>query len=258
MHKSSTVTGILRVLALIAAVLCLAYIVWWLFNSWQHRAQQQETTATYVQSSEVVSASETSDKLSASKDGNGEIKIDFETLQAKSKDVVGWLRVDGLPELDDPIVQRDDLFYIRHSWDGRYDSYGAIFMEEGNTSDFSDYHTIIYGHNMRDGAMFGSLRKYENAEFFEENGGKVTVSTPGGTRYYQIFAAEYVDPADPLVYTVGFSPSEEYTAFLRGMLDRALYDTGIEIRTGDRVLTLSTCTGNGQQRFAVHAKEITS
>ncbi|MEA4966206.1 MAG: class B sortase [Oscillospiraceae bacterium] len=255
------VRRLIFVVALLTALFCIGYIFWWFLGSRQHLAESREAAAQYVAEPETAAvaddtAAAASGETSTETEAADGVQVDFPALQAVSSDVVGWLRVSGLDLLDEPVVHRDDNFFLTHGWDGQSSQYGAIFMEEANATDFSDYHTILYGHNMRDGSMFGELDRYADADFFAEHGGLITLYTPDGTRQYQIFAAEYVDPADPIVYTVGFSPSEEYSEFLRGMLDRALYDTGVELRSDDRVLTLSTCSYQNRARFVVHAKEL--
>lgn len=257
--KSGGFRSLVRLIALLAAIVCLAYILWWVWRSRQQQLQRQDTASQYIQDTATTAAIEDTttqaEGTSPSTDMN-HASVDFPALQAVSSDVIGWLRVAGLDDLDDPVVFRDDEFYLTHSWDGTYSQYGAIFLEEANNPDFSDYHTILYGHNMRDGAMFGQLDAYADPDFYEEQGGLITLITPEGTRVYQIFATEYVDAADPIVYTVGFSPGETYTEFLQGLVDRALYDTGVELRSSDRVLTLSTCSYENRARFVVHAREL--
>ena len=258
-HK--TTFRILRIAAIAAVVLCGGYLIFWLCSSRQHRADTLATAQTYLSAGSGAAADDAdADSASApDPDASGteaEIPVDFAALQATGPDVIGWIQVAGIDPINAPVVQRDDEYYLTHSWDGSASRYGAIFMEEVNTPDFSDYHTIVYGHNMRDGSMFGSLDSYADPDFFAAHGGAVTVYTPAGTRQYQIFAAEYITAADPAVYTAGFSPSKEYTQFLTGLVSRRLYDTGVTITSGDRVLTLSTCSG-GSRRFVVHAVEVT-
>ena len=166
--------------------------------------------------------------------------------------------MDAIEILDYPIVKGEDNgVYLNHSYTGAYRPAGAIFMEHQNAATFGDLHTIIYGHNVQDGSMFGGLTRYMEEDFFKENGGSFYLYTPAGIWRYDIFSVEKVGSEDPGVYTIGFLPGEEYAAFLQGMKDRSVYDTGVEVDENDYVITLSTCvTGTSQsdERIVVHAK----
>lgn len=184
-----------------------------------------------------------------------ELAIDFNSLYAASPNVVAWLQVSGIGVISYPVVwYPDDIYYLDHAWDGRESRYGAIFVETANSGDCTDLYTIIYGHNMKDGSMFGSLKKYADESFYQENGGIITLYLPEETRFYQIFSVEYVDPSNTGVYTVGFAQDETYENFLQSMKKRSRYDTGVEVSREDTVLTLSTCANGGTSRFVVHAK----
>lgn len=185
-------------------------------------------------------------------------EIDWEGLKEQNPQVIGWIQMDSIELLDYPIVQGEDNgWYLTHSYTGAYRPAGAIFMECQNDPAFVDLHTIVYGHNVKDGSMFGGLTQYMEKSFWEENGGDFLLYTPAGVWKYEIFSVEQTQSEDPACYTIGFAPGEEYEAFLQAMKDRSVYDTGVEVDGDDYVITLSTCVSGDSQsseRMAVHAK----
>lgn len=230
-------------LCAVVLVYCAAQFIGYKEESRQNQKNQEETAHRYVEN-------QTGDPG----DSTVQFSVDFSALRSVSENVVGWIRISGLEVIDYPIVQgADDTYYLRHTWDDQNSRYGAIFMESANHADFSDLHTIFYGHSMNDGSMFGSLKQYADSEFYFQNGGWITISLPSETRRYKIFSVEYAQPDAFNVYTIGFDQDETYAQFVQGFNDRALYETNLEGTGTDTVLTLSTCSNNGERRFVVHA-----
>ena len=184
-----------------------------------------------------------------------DVLIRFDELKEQNPDIVAWIRSDD-PEstgIDYPVLYSgDNEKYLRRDLYGEEHIAGSIFLEGLNRPEFTDYYTIIYGHNMNDGSMFGGLKKYKEKEFWEENQ-YFTLYTEDMAYRYQIFACqEAANGGD--VYKIGYEPGEEYQALIDGMTGDSLIDTGIHPDSSHKVMILSTCTGSGySRRFAVHA-----
>lgn len=149
-------------------------------------------------------------------------------------------------------LPKDNEKYLRKDIHGNEHIAGSIFLEGLNQSDFSDLYNIIYGHNMNNGSMFGSLKKYKDEGFWKKNQ-YFTVYTESTACRYQIFSYENAIVGSN-VYKVGYQPGEEYQTFIDEMVKNSDFDTGIRPKSSNKILTLSTCTGNGySKRFAVHA-----
>lgn len=185
-----------------------------------------------------------------------DIRVDFENLQKENPDIVAWLRFDNQEELgiNYPVLYSgDNQTYLRTDIYGDYSIAGCIFLEGLNTPDFSDLYSILYGHNLNDDRMFGTLLKYKNDDFYENNQ-YFTLYTEKVAYRYQIFAYENAVNGGA-VYQIGYQPDDTYQAFLEKIKAASLKDTGISPDKTQKVLTLSTCTGDGRknQRFAVQA-----
>ncbi len=255
------VLRVLMIVCIVAIVVSGAYLGWYFWEAHSNTAASEEAADQFVKTVtvEVPTQSEESSTSVAEVQEEETFTVDFEALQAASPYAKGWIRISGLDVVDYPVVwYTDDDYFLNHAWDGASSRYGAIFMEAANTPDFSDCYTIIYGHNMKNGSMFGSLKKYQNKSFFDENGGKITICLPGETRTYQIFAARYADPADQSVYMVGFAHDETFGNYLQNIKNNSLYNTGVEVSQDDNVIMLSTCANGGTSRFVVHAKLVES
>lgn len=168
---------------------------------------------------------------------------------------MAWLRSDNPKELeiDYPVLYSgDNTEYLRHDLYGREHTAGSIFLEGLNQPDFSDHYIIIYGHNMRDGSMFGSLDKYKEQTFWEKNP-YFTLYTETMAYRYQIFACQNAANGGS-VYKIGYEPGMEYQNLINSMVENSLIETGIHPDSSQKIMTLSTCTGSGYStRFAVHA-----
>ena len=173
-----------------------------------------------------------------------DVKVEFDKLKAENPDVIGWIRFDNQDELgiNYPILYSgDNQKYLRTDLHGNSHIAGGIFLEDLKKSDFSDYYNIIYGHNMNDGSMFGSLKKYKDDGFWKENQ-YFTVYSETTAYRYRIFSYEdAVNGGD--VYKVGYQPGEEYQKFIDQMIKDSDVDTGVKPQTSNKILTLSTCTG---------------
>lgn len=113
------------------------------------------------------------------------VSIDWDYLKSINEDIIGWIEIENT-NINYPILKDNNSFYLKHSFDKRYNSNGSIFTT--TTSPFIDKETIIYGHNMRNGSMFSNLGNYLDKEFFYSHS-KLKIYTP--TRNYEgtIFSA---------------------------------------------------------------------
>lgn len=182
------------------------------------------------------------------------VEIDFDSLKAINPDVVGWIRFDDTEavHVDYPILHAEDNdAYLYHDLTGEKHSSGSIFLEAANSPDFSDYYNIIYGHNMKNGSMFGTLKKYNREENFYDANPYFTIYTETGAYRYQIFSYENVAD-DSEIYTVGYAPDEQYQNLIDRMVSGSQRDTGIVPQNTDRIVTLSTCSYSDTVRFVVH------
>lgn len=185
-----------------------------------------------------------------------EIPIDFAGLQQKNKDIYAWIRIPGA-KVDYPIVQHeeDDAYYLNHTVEGRKGLPGSIYTETLNRKNFSDRNTVIYGHNMKNGTMFGDLSLYKNSTYMKEHA-QIIVYTTEHIYTYQVFAAITYDNRH-LMYAFDFAREDGVQKFLdslKSVRNMSSYiDESVEVAATDRLLTLSTCTGNNKQRFLVGA-----
>lgn len=181
-------------------------------------------------------------------------RVSFGELKAINSDIVAWIEIPG-SGISYPVMKAgDDAYYLNHTFSKKVNSSGSIFMEALNAADFTDLHTILYGHNMKNGSMFAGLKNYTSPSYLLSHP-TVYVDLPDGTHAYQIFSC-YEAEADSDSYTIGFAPDEQYAAFVQSLKDRSQYDTGVDVSVNDSVITLSTCTKSGEKRFLVHAKKI--
>lgn len=176
-----------------------------------------------------------------------------ERLAQENEDVVGWLAFDNV-DISYPIMQGEDNDeYLHHTYSGEYNSAGSIFMEALNRPDFQDSHTIIYGHNMKNGSMFGKLKKYKTEDFYDMNQ-YFTIYTADRVMRYQIFAyydiSQYGD-----VYDIYFEDAKELGQMISNMQKRSYISTKIPVGTGDKIITLSTCSTE-DNRFVVNAVRV--
>ena len=183
-----------------------------------------------------------------------EIPIDFAGLQQKNKDIYAWIRIPGA-KVDYPIVQHeeDDAYYLNHTVEGRKGLPGSIYTETLNRKNFSDRNTVIYGHNMKNGTMFGSLKKFRDASFFEKNR-HIIIYMENRILKYEIFAACTWDNKHILA-SRNFDTPQNRTTYIeqifavRDMNSQIKKD--IEVTADDRIITLSTCMNNKAKRFIV-------
>lgn len=165
--------------------------------------------------------------------------VDFAALQTINPDVVAWIYIEGT-SINYPIVQGDDnSYYLKHLVDGSYNSSGAIFMDYRNDSDFSDSHTIIYGHHMKNGTMFSGLDGYKKQEFYEEHP-TALVLTPEGNFKLEFFAG-YVADVEADAWQLNFT-LESLQQWISTAKMKSCFDNNIAPTVTDQIVTLSTCS----------------
>lgn len=178
--------------------------------------------------------------------------IDFEELESINTDICGWLRIRAL-DISYPLVQAEDNDYYLHRTFEKEDNFaGCLFLNYSNANDFSDTNTVIYGHNMKNGSMFGKLKQFNDEDVFNKSK-YFWIFTKDYIYQYRIFSAMVVNKTG-LTYQTSFQ-DDEYQEFLEIAFENSVVDnTGIEVTEDDQVVTLSTCTGDESTRFVVIGK----
>lgn len=182
------------------------------------------------------------------------VKIDFDLLKQKNEDIVGWILFDG-NGISYPVLQgTDNEEYLYKMADGTKNPAGSIFIDSQCSADFTDSHTIIYGHNMKDLSMFGKLKLYRTQEGYYEKNRYFTIYAPDRICRYEIFSW-YEAKEDDAVYQAGFTEDDTFAAFVEQMVGRRYRDTMVTAGKEDKIVTLSTCSAEGM-RLVVHGKRI--
>ena len=182
----------------------------------------------------------------------------FKALRKESKYIVGWLSIHRM--LDEAVVQRDNVYYMDHDALGNQNVNGALFLDSGISLKTRPYTYIIYGHNMKSGAMFGSLRNYENSAFYH-NDPFITFDTMYETGRYVIFAVgsvsteeywrNYVD-----FYALRSSSIPERQAAIDALIAASVHTCTIDVQPDDQLLVLVTCVEKDEDRWVVVARRV--
>ena len=196
--------------------------------------------------------------------GNPALRVSsvFYQLQAQNRDIVGWLKIDGV--LEEAVVQRDNEYYLTHNALRQRSLTGALFLDEKCDLETVPTNMVIHGHNMKEGAMFGSLKKYKvkDASYYREHP-FIDFNTIYENGRYVIFAVAEVDIRStkpdylPFWAYSRFSSVSSFTQFVERAQRLSHYRCNVDVQPGDRLLTLSTCTGtDDNKRLIVMARKL--
>lgn len=176
--------------------------------------------------------------------------VDFQRLAQINPDIVGWIYIEGT-SVSYPIVQgSDNKYYLNHLFDGSYNSAGCIFLDAECTPDLSDRHSIIYGHNMKDQAMFAGLMAYKEQSFFDAHP-VVLILTPECNFRIRLFSG-YVADGSESAWKRKF-PEGSFSSWLEEITEKSCFTPALLPGESDRIVTLSTCTYEyDSARFVLH------
>lgn len=181
------------------------------------------------------------------------VTIDFDGLLAINEETTGWIWIPDSP-INYPVLRGDDnQKYLTRSYKGTYDRNGSVFMDYRCQPDYTTKHTILFGHNMLTEDIFGTLERYKDLEYINSHS-LIYILKPGEYRVYEIFSVHGTD-ATGETYRVNFDTPDRYQRYLEEMKGLSIHSLGPVPGPEDQILTLSTCTsqGNKNDRFVVQA-----
>lgn len=243
------------------AVLCLllalfsGYKLYGIFSEYRKGAQEYESLQRFIQK-ESPSGGEAADTLKPGEENSSKGKadeknaqmhteeaafqVDFSSLRKINEDVVGWILMEE-SALNYPIVQAEDnSYYLHRLFDKRGNSCGSIFLDKNNAGDFSDRHSIIYGHHMKDGSMFACLSDFKNEEYYKTH--KSAYLLTEEKKYKIEFFAGYVSDVYTDAWRMDFASDEELLEWTKALIEKSDFKPETLPQLGDRIITLSTCS----------------
>lgn len=188
----------------------------------------------------------------------------IEQLLQENSDFKGWITVPNT-KIDNPIYQTDNNdFYLTHNQQKQKSAYGALFFDSKNviTESETDKNLVIYGHHMKNGSMFANLTKYKELSFYKQNP-TVEFATLYGNGTYKVYAAFVLNASkaddNDYIYNISrksFIDDNDFDAWVGEARERSLINTGVDVKNGDNIITLVTCTYDfDNARFVVMARE---
>ena len=275
MDKIEKQKNIYKILCIILLIILIVVLV-----MWGHSALVEKSAAkTYEKLQESVNsdasdtktqASETEQQSTQVSENVGDTEtdshkeqydipqknLDWEELEAVNPDIYAWIYIPNT-NIDYPVLQRsgDNDYYLEHNLDGSRGKPGGIYTEDLNSKEFTDYNTVIYGHNMKSGAMFRTLHDFEDKSFFDNNQ-YVYIYTKDRTLVYKIFAA-YTNDAKHILNSNDFTSEQGLSDYLEKVFKKAQAEgylrDDVAVTGENAILTLSTCTTSSDKRYIVQA-----
>ena len=243
-----------KVLRVLAIILCLGVIAYEGFKIYQDQKEYEVADTEYeeIRTTAVV--------WPESEDEAQEIEypllqINFKKLSEINPDFIAWVYFPAL-DISYPVVHENTIDeYINLTFEGKVNKAGCIFQDVVSDPEFKGMHDILFGHNMRDGSMFGRLKKlYQSSEDLLEEDPYIYVYTEDYVYQYRVFGY-YLTKVGSEAYKV-VENDEAYDEFLQYIGYHSAYKRPSDADFTDRpgLLTLSTCSGasGSGRRFVVH------
>ncbi len=246
-HYNKKKTNIPIIILMIFFIILLFFsgtkIVIWYMNNQNNKKISDEIA-------EFVTVDETKE------DNEEKYVVDFEKLKEKNSDIVAWLKVNGTNIETTVVKTTNNDYYLTHNFNKEYNSAGWIFADYKNKVDGTDKNLVIYGHNMRDDSMFGSLKWVINEDWYNNEDNKyITLITENETQVYEVFSVYQTEKEDYYIQT-NFDTEKEFNTFAQTIKKRSKKDFNVDVNKEDNILTLSTCANNNKYRVVLHAKKI--
>lgn len=249
--NEATKKGLRRIVTLI----CLAVF---LFSAWKLLGIFQaynEAEELYEETAEKYMVKTETEESSAAKPP---IEVDFTDILKINEDVVGWIYMDDTV-VNYPILQgENNLYYLDKTYYKKYLASGSIYLDTDNEPDFSDAHSIIFGHNMKNHTMFGDLSDFRDEEYLSKHPYVDIILVDGTWLRYEIFSI-YRAHIEDGTYRLPLNKPENFESFMELVTEQNMFasSSALElpvVQAGDKVLTLSTCTEDSAdyERFVIH------
>ena len=268
--------SILRTIILIAAIGVFVYSAWNLYKIYHgyHAANEEyaELADSFTSRPEEEKKADPDESIPVTppqgeaqkepegtliEDADPPVSVNWEELRAINPEIVGWIYVDAEPVINYPICQtKDNEYYLHMTFRRDYLFAGSIFEECMNASDFSDVNTIVYGHHMKNGSMFGMLKLLKNQEVYDSDP-YFWILTPKGNYRYHIFAA-FDTGAESDVYTLISAGGPEALEWEKKMQSRSEVQNSVPLSGNDHCVILSTCTSDSSMRCVIIGKCVSS
>ena len=256
---------VIRIICIVIALACFGYVIWYYYQMKRTEddvKQLSKRVEAPITDHRVVPIEEAPEKEAEEVDWEPEVLPEFSALLTKNQNIIGWITINGT-DISYPVMKSlvgNGSYYLNHNFDQQEDKNGSLFMDDRCDVIKPTVNYIIYGHNMKSGAMFGNLDEYKKESYFRAHP-TVTFNTIYDYGTYSVMAAfeskvyrdndigfryyDFIDPADELEFMTGVDNIKALS----------MYETGVTAQWGDRLLLLSTCDyeqDNG--RFVVVCK----
>ena len=201
----------------------------------------------YVISRETEQATEEEEKEIAP------ISVDFKKLLSENADIIGWLYCENTP-INYPVVQAaDNDYYLRRDLHGEYLRTGTLFADFRCSEIGTGQNHIIYGHNMKNSSMFGTLVNYKDQKYYDAHP-VLYYLTPETDYKIELFSGFTAD-ADSDIYRTEIGDTDAYEAFLQELSAKSTFKAGISLSGEDHLVMLSTCSYEfNNARYVVFGK----
>lgn len=258
-NKNKTLWIIILIISIIICAGGIVYCTIYFYNDYKNKSQLDQLASTVAVTTYDVNQANTEEIATVP---NAVLKpkknnpIDFEELSKVNSDLYAWIKVPDT-QIDYPVAHTsvdDENYYLDHSIHKEYLFAGTIYSQPLNKTDFSDPVTVLYGHNMLNGSMFGDLHKYEDKDFFNKNK-YIYIYTKGHILTYEVFAASDFDNRH-LLRCFDFSDKQVFSDYVNQIFNLNTFNAnirkGVKITDKDKLLVLSTCSNvNNDSRYLV-------
>lgn len=243
MDKKDIILNLLRFIFIITLIISAIYIVKWVKDERENKKIEEKVFEAVIVEENITGNEEVIEP---------EYNIDFAKLKETNNDIVAWLKVNGT-NVEYPVVQaNDNNYYLKRNLDKKFNFAGWIFMDYKNKLDGTDKNIVVYGHNRKDGSMFGSLKNILTEEWYNnEENYIIDFITENEKQKYKVFSVYKIAKEDYYIDT--YFKGNEFEKFVQTLRKRSVKDFGIQPTADDTILTLSTCANNNQYRVVLHA-----
>ena len=246
---------ILSIVALCIALLLTAFLIATSLIRHNERVQTSKICELYYGNNNSVTKER--DDYSDLKNKNSECddNVDFNTEQIQDRfipllqinpETVGWIKVGNLA--DEPVVYRDNEFYLNHDFYQKKSSSGTVFVDVENTDLENDKYVIVYGHDLRDGSKFGSLKEYRNIEQLKNNivieWSSLYSSEAEKYVVFSVFDSSMLEENKNYFDLRRFDEIDldSTKKFIEEIRERSLYDIPVDVTAEDQIMVLVTCS----------------